>query len=193
MQKKKIFLLMGNPDEQTLSMKLSDAYEAGALKAGHEVRRQNLPEMKFDPILHNGYRTIQQLEPDLKTFQENVKWCDHFVIVYPNWWCATPALLKGLFDRAWLPGFAFNMFKNGMGWAGHLKGKTARLILLANSSPFVQWFLFGEFNNEIARATLGFAGIHPVKTKIIYPSEKASEQKKAHWLKEATTLGARAD
>ncbi len=45
---KKIYILMGNPDMQTLSKKMADAYEAGALEAGHEVRRQNLPEMKFD-------------------------------------------------------------------------------------------------------------------------------------------------
>ncbi len=190
--KKKIYLLMGNPDVQTLSMKLADAYEVGALKAGHEVRRQNLPEMKFDPILHNGYRTIQELEPDLKTFQENVKWCDHFVIIYPNWWCTTPALLKGLLDRAWLPGFAFHMFKNHLGWKGLLKGKSARLIMLANSSPFLQWFLFGEFNNELARATLGFAGIAPVDVKVIFPSETAHEEKKEHWISEIRRLGSRA-
>ena len=180
--KKKIFVLMGNPDMETLSKKMADAYEVGALKAGHEVRRMNISEMKYDPILHNGYRTIQELEPDLKTFQENVKWCDHFVIVYPNWWCATPALLKGLFDRAWLPGFAFNMFKNGLGWKGHFKDKTARIVMLANSSPFLQWFLFGEFTNEMQRATLGFAGFRPVHVAVFYPSETASEQKKKDWL-----------
>lgn len=183
---------MGNPDVQTLSMKMADAYEVGALQAGHEVRRQNISEMKFDPILHNGYRTIQELEPDLKTFQENVKWCDHFVIVYPNWWCAQPAILKGLFDRVWLPGFAFRMFKNHLGWKGLLQGKSARIIMLANSSPLLQWFLFGEFTNELARATLGFAGFQPVKIKIFFPSETAQESKKTKWISEVRNLGSRA-
>ncbi len=182
---------MGNPAVDTLSMRMADEYEAGALEAGHEVRRQNLPEMLFDPILYKGYRVIQELEPDLKTFQENVKWCQHFVIVYPNWWCTTPALLKGLFDRAWLPHFAFNFHKNGLGWDSHLKGRSGRLIMLANAHPWIQWFLFGEFNNELARATLGFAGIRPVQTSILYPSERASEKTKESWFKKIRALGAK--
>jgi NAD(P)H dehydrogenase (quinone) len=193
MKSKKIYILMGNPNmEGTLSMKMADAYELGALENGHEVRRQNLPEMKFDPILHKGYRAIQELEPDLKTFQANVKWCDHFVIVYPNWWCATPALLKGLFDRAWLPGFAFNFHKSGLWWTARLKGRSARLIMLANSHPWIQWFLFGEFTNELARATLGFAGFMPVKSTVFYPSEKVSETRKGWWLSKVRDLGRRA-
>lgn len=192
MNQKKVYILMGNPDMETLSKKMADAYEAGALQAGHEVRRQNLPEMKFDPILHNGYRTIQELEPDLKTFQANVKWCDTFIVIYPNWWCATPALLKGLFDRAWLPGFAFNMNKHNLGWNGHLKGKRARIILLANTSPILQWFLFGEFTNEMARATLAFAGLRPVDVTVFYPSERASEDLKALWLRKVMNLGKKA-
>lgn len=187
--KKKVFILMGNPDMDTLSKKMADAYEAGALEAGHEVRRQNLPEMKFDPILHKGYRVIQELEPDLKTFQDNVKWSDHFVVVYPNWWCTTPALLKGLFDRAWLPGFAFNFHKGDWWWTARLRGRSARIILLANTSPFIQWFLFGEFTNELQRATLGFAGFSPIPISIFYPSETISEPKKAAWLEKVRSLG----
>jgi len=183
---------MGNPDMDSLTNKMADVYEEGALSAGHEVRRQNLPEMRFDPILHKGYKVIQELEPDLKTFQENVKWCDHIVIAYPNWWCTTPALLKGLLDRAWLPHFAFHFDKSGLFWKGHLNGKSGRLIMLANAHPWIQWFLFGEFNNELARATLGFAGIRPVNTTIFYPSEHATDTQLQSWFRKVYSLGRRA-
>ena len=50
----KIYLLLGHPDTETLNGTLADTYEAEALKKGHEVRRQNLGAMHFDPILWKG-------------------------------------------------------------------------------------------------------------------------------------------
>jgi len=189
-QKKKIFILMGNPDGNSLSSKIADAYEVGALDVDYEVRRQNLNEMQFDPILHRGYKEIQELEPDLKTFQENVTWCDHIVVVYPNWWCTMPALLKGLFDRAWLPGFAFSFRKNDLyGWIKRLKGKTGRIIILADIPELLTWFLFGEFTNELARATLGFAGIHPVRITVFSPSERCSPDTRLTWIQKVKKMG----
>ncbi len=154
---KRIFILLGHPDDDSFNATLAMEYERGALSAGHEVRRMNLGDMKFDPILRHGYRTIQELEPDLKMFQENVNWCEHLVIFYPTWWSTMPALLKGIFDRTWLPGFAFK-FTGDFTWKKLQKGKTARVIVTSDNIPFAQWLLFGDTTNEIARAILGFAG-----------------------------------
>lgn len=156
-QKKKIFILLGHPDNDSFNWTLAEEYTRGAEEAGHEVRRMNLGEMQFDPILRHGYRSIQELEPDLKSFQENVSWCDHFVIFYPTWWSTMPALLKGIFDRAWLPGFAYK-FTSSYTWQKLHKGKTARVVITSDNIPFAQYILFGDTSNEISRAILGFAG-----------------------------------
>ncbi|MBU6310367.1 NAD(P)H-dependent oxidoreductase [Patescibacteria group bacterium] len=189
---KKIFILLGHPTTASLSGSVASAYEEGALEAGHEVRRMNVGDMRFDPVLRSGYQKIQELEPDLKTFQANVSWCDHFVIVYPNWWSAMPAVLKGIFDRAWLPGFAYNFYKDGrLGWHKRLRGKSARILVLSNAHPLLTWLFFGEFTNELARATLGFAGIAPVRVKVFSPSEKASPERIGWWLRTVKNWGKR--
>ncbi len=186
---KKIVILLGNPDTETFTGSIADAYQAGAEEAGHEVSRFNIGEMKFDPILHKGYKVIQELEPDLIHLQEAINWADHIVIVYPNWWCTMPAILKGLFDRMWIPGFAFNFDKQTHKLIKRLKGKTGRTIVVAGThSPFKTWWLFGDYTNEIQHGILGFAGIN-TSVCTFGPSEKVSEAKKQQWLETVTKLG----
>lgn len=189
---KKILVLLGNPDADSFSGRMADAYAEGAAEAGHDVVRVNLGDLKFDPILHKGYKEIQKLEPDLVALQDHFKNADHIVVVYPNWWCTMPALLKGLFDRFWLPGFAFNFEKDTKKPIKLMKGKTARVVIVSGTqSPFMTWWKFGDYTNEIQYGILEFAGI---KTKVASfgPSERVAEPQKERWLKEIGLMGQRA-
>jgi len=168
---------------------MADHYQAGAEDGGHEVWRINLGELNFDPILHKGYKEIQELEPDLKMVQEKITWADHVVIVYPNWWCTMPALLKGLFDRIWLPGFAFNFNKETKRLDKHLAGKTGRIIIVAGThSPLATWWKFGDYTNEIQHGILGFAGIN-ASVSAFGPCNKATDACKENWFKKLEKLG----
>ncbi len=162
---KKIFILLGHPDTDSFNGTLASEYEKGAMEAGHDVRRQNVGEMQFDPILHKGYKVAQELEPDLVSFQENIRWCDHFVIFYPSWWSTMPALLKGLFDRTWLSGFAYRFIAKGQFWQKLLKGKSASIFVTSDSVPLIQRIIFGDTTNEIRKGILWFSGFRPIRVR----------------------------
>lgn len=189
---KNILILLGNPDHETYSGVMCDRYQAAAEEAGHIVSRVNIGQMNFDPILHKGYKVIQELEPDLLDLQEKFRAADHIVIVYPNWWNTMPAILKGLFDRFWIPGFAFNFDKQTHKLVKRLSGKTSRVIIVAGTnSPFKTWWNYGDYTNEIQHGILEFAGI---KTKVSAygPCERVGDACREKWLKEVEKMGKKA-
>ena len=186
---KKILVFLGHSDKSSYSSHLADVYEAEARAAGSEVVRLNISDLQFDPVLHMGYKTIQALEPDLMTVQDKINWADHIVFVYPNWWVTMPAVMKGMFDRVWLPGFAFNFDKVTKKLIERLKGKTSRVIIVCGThSPFMTWWKFGDYTNEISHGILGFAGI---KTKVTAfgPAERVKPEILNDWAKEVAVLG----
>ncbi len=187
--KKKIFVLLGNSEKESFSGSVADTYAAAAEKAGHEVQRLNIGELVFDPILHKGYKVIQELEPDLVRVQELWKWADHVVIVYPNWWCTMPAILKGMFDRMYLPGFAFKFDKKTGKIIKRLTGKTARVIVLVGTfSPLMTWFKYGDYTNEIVYGILEFAGMKARVTSY-GPCDRVSDTVRTKWLRHIEKLG----
>ncbi len=192
MKKSKILVLLGHPDSSSANGRFADAYERGARESGHEVRRKNAGDLKFDPILHKGYKIIQPLEPDLVELQEDIKWCEHLVIIYPNWFVTMPAILKGLFDRMWLPGFAYYFPKNSMIPRKLLKGRSARVICTLDFIPWIERMALGNYTNEIRRAILGFAGFRPVRLMKIGSMKNMNEKRWVRIQKKLYNLGQKA-
>jgi putative NADPH-quinone reductase len=189
MSSKKIVIICGHPNANSFTGALLDAYQAAAELNGHEITRFNLGELTYDPILHNGYHEVQPLEPDLEKIQLAISESDHLVIGYPNWWTSMPALLKGMFDRMWLPGYAFNFSKETGKVERHLAGKTARVIVVSGSnSPFKTWWNYGDYTNEIQYGILEFAGL---KTQVSTygPCERVDEVSRNKWVHDVEALG----
>lgn len=179
---KKILLILGHSDARGFCGKIFSEYLGSAQEAGFEIKTIKLGELKFDPILHKGYREIQELEADLKNSQEMILWADHLVFIFPTWWSSFPAILKGFVDRVFLPGFGFHFEKDAFLQKKLLKGKTAHLIITMDAPIFIYRWYFGAPGLKIMKkGVLEFCGIGPVRTTLIgrerFLSEKQKEQK----------------
>jgi len=189
---RRILVILGHPDSNSLCGAFAEAYAKGAQAAGAEVEILRLGELSFDPMLHRGYQEIQPLEPDLLRAQERITWAQHLAFVYPTWWGGPPALLKGFFDRTFLPGFAFQSRKRGPFWDRLLAGRSGRLIVTADSPSLYDWFVNGMPAVRLVRkAVLAFCGVKPVRVKRFAIVKQADEPLRQRWIAQAEALGAR--
>jgi NAD(P)H dehydrogenase (quinone) len=190
---KHILVVLGHPDGASLCAALARAYADHARAAGAEVREIRLGGLRFDPVLWHGYARIQELEPDLVAAQESVQWAEHLVFVYPNWWGAMPALMKGFFDRAFLPGFAFRYRKDSPFWDKLLTGRSAELLVTMDTpSWYYRWIYRRPGHNEMKRTILGFCGIKPVRATEFAVVRGSTPEQHARWIAQAGELGKRA-
>jgi putative NADPH-quinone reductase len=188
----RILVILGHPSAGSLCAGLAQSYIDGARAAGAEARLLALGQLAFDPRLHAGYQGEQALEPDLRAAQAQIAWAEHLVWVYPTWWGAMPALLKGFIDRVFLPGFAFQYRQGSSLWDRLLAGRSAELLVTMDSPPwYYRWVQHMPGHHQMKKAILEFSGIRPVRVHGFGPVRGADSARRARWLDRARALGLR--
>lgn len=189
---RKIYVLNGHPGETSLSRSIAETYADAAQTAGHEVRLTHLCDLVFDPD-HGfaGYAQHKPLEPSLLAFREDVDWADHIIMTTPMWWGGLPAKLKGLIDRTFLPGWAFDSRQRtaiGMPLP-LLTGKTARAFVTSDTPDFFFGLLYRKaLLRQIKGQIFEFSGIKPARITHFAPAGHADEKKVGPWLSTVRTL-----
>jgi len=193
---RKILILNGHPGDRSLSKSLSTAYRDAASTQGHEVRWHDVSEMEFDMDYGvGGYSNAKPLEVPLEQFLSDLEWADHVVVATPLWWGALPAKLKGLFDRALLPGRAFDTRNTSLMGVPLplLTGKTARVLLTSDTpSIYLRLFYGNAIKKILSRQILGFIGVKPTRFTAFASATGASAETVEKWMRKASDLGRRA-
>jgi putative NADPH-quinone reductase len=164
MKYKKVLIIDGHPDPESFSAAIATELKKKSQDQSESTTLLSLRDLEFDPILRNGYRVIQNLEPDLVKAQELLKESDHIIVITPIWWGGPTALLKGFLDRVMLPGFAFKYRKNSAWWDKYLTKKTGHLIVTGDAPAWwLRWLRGDSTVKMLVASTLNFVGIAPVR------------------------------
>ncbi|WP_160138294.1 NAD(P)H-dependent oxidoreductase [Chryseobacterium sp. c4a] len=180
---KKIVVINGHPDQKSFNAAIADSYISSAIASGAEVRYIALGTLNFNPNLQFGYRQRMELEPDLIKALEDIQWSDHQIWIHPVWWLGMPAIMKGFFDRAFLPGITFRSNKKGSS-EGLLNAKSARIITTAGDLSLKIYEEEYQSSGliQLKKGILEYCGVSSVENHFIGPLYELSEKDRTEWL-----------
>lgn len=131
----KHLIVAAHPAEESFTMSLAQTYADELIRAGHDVRVRDLYRMRFDPLLSArelaGGQDTYACVTDVRTEQEYVLDADVVTVVYPIWWMAMPAMMKGYIDRVFSRGFAYESRRGEV--HGLLSGRRAAAVTVSGA------------------------------------------------------------
>lgn len=176
----RVMVLHAHPVESSFNRALCNAVLETLRENGHEPYLVDLYAEGFDPVLSRegrlDYHDVPgNITPELKPYVDRLRAAEALVIVHPVWNYGFPAILKGYFDKVFLPGVSF-VLEGGDGGAD--RGKLVPNLRNIKKVAFVtsyggdRWrtFLMGDPPRRIARrwAWVTFGGWLPPKYLALY-------------------------
>ncbi|MDZ4775691.1 MAG: NAD(P)H-dependent oxidoreductase [Alphaproteobacteria bacterium] len=109
-------IIVGHPDQTSFTMALAQTYGAAVSALGHEFLMRDLYRMDFDPRLkrtempgREGWTPAADVVAERQMLQD----VDVFAFVYPLWFNAPPAIVKGYIERVFGVGFGYAELHGG--------------------------------------------------------------------------------
>ena len=157
-QRMRVLVIYCHPVAESFAAAAHATVLEALANAGHEVTDVDLYAEAFDPVMSRqerlDYLNTERNERLVKRYDDQLVGAEALVLVYPSWWYGMPAMLKGYFDRVWLPGVAFDVAPDGTVRTDRLK--TLRRIMVVTTYG-ASWWMVRLALGDPARKLIGRA------------------------------------
>ena len=110
---------------------------------GHQVDDLDLYAESFDPVLtlaeRDAYFTVGTNLAGVEEYVQRLRAAEALVLCFPTLWYGMPAILKGWFDRVWVPGVAFHSPPEGGAIQRGLTNIRKLAVVTTYNAPW--WFI----------------------------------------------------
>ncbi len=182
----RVLVLHSHPVEESYGAALYRQTLASLKDAGHDVDDCNLYAENFDPVLSRHDRLTYHDYPEntelVKSHVERLQKAEALVICTPVWNFGFPAILKGYFDRVWLPGVTFDLVN------GKVQSKLRHIrklgaVLTYGADPF-RAFVAGNPPKKIVKRVIRaqIKPFAPVKFLAHYDMNRSTEETRRRFL-----------
>ncbi|UQX05412.1 NAD(P)H oxidoreductase [Streptomyces sp. RerS4] len=109
-------LVVAHPRGDSLTAQVAERARLRAEAAGNSVDLLDLYAEGFDPRLTprdepDWLDREKRYSPEVHAHMRRIEEADDLVVVFPVWWFAPPAVVKGWIERVWNYGFAYGRSK----------------------------------------------------------------------------------
>jgi len=113
MAEQRTLIVLAHPLGDSYCAALAGVVQETLIERGHIVDLIDLYADDFDPRLSAAERA-GYFEPDydfsqVQDYAQRLREASNLVFVFPQWWGNCPAILKGFFDRVFVPGVAYDL------------------------------------------------------------------------------------
>lgn len=155
-------VVLGHPSPESFNATLAEAYMAAVRSNGQQAVLRDLYALEFDPLLTESERTASDLTvvpEDARHELDLAKQADVILFVYPLWFGAPPAIVKGYLDRVF--GAASRYVDFYTPGASPFAGKRLAVISTSGASlPWLEgqgiWISLRQSFDQYLKAVVGF-------------------------------------
>ena len=158
---KRFVVVLAHPLKNSLCAHLAGRVLELIGAAGHDLEMIDLYERDFDPRLTSGERqSYYSSKYDASAIADDaevLQAADVLIFIFPTWWFALPAILKGWIDRVFVPGTAYDHAPDFGRMIPRLTKLQACLAITTLGSPWwIDWFvMLRPVRRILSRAVIG--------------------------------------
>lgn len=180
----RVMITIDHPWPQSFNHAILARAKAALTEVGHEVDVLDLHRDGFDPVMRADelavYTRGEHLDPQVGVCQRRIEQAQHLIYIFPVWWEVMPALLKGFFDKVFLPGWAF-VETDASPKLTFIQGAT---VITTMAAPEV---IHTAVEPVVCKGILGFCGIEHTRWFNICEVSQITDAARETWLVEIET------
>lgn len=172
-------IVLSHPDPKSLTHAVAGRIADGvrAADASHEVEIADIAEEGFDPRWScadiSAFRKEAPPPADVLAEQARIDRADALVLVFPIYWWAMPALLKGWIDRVFSNGWAYDERPDGK--VAKLLGRLrVRLVGIgaADEGVYTRRDYAGAMRTQIDHGIFDYCGAPVLSSDLLLPGDE---------------------
>lgn len=191
----RVLVVYAHPVETSFAAALHRTVVDTLTAGGHEVDDCDLYAENFQAVLTReerlNYHEVPSNRSHVDPYVERLLKAEAFIIVCPIWNFGLPAILKGYFDRVFLPGVSFRL-ENGVVSPNLTNIKHVTMITTYGA---IRWraFLIGDPPRKLGKRFLWsvFRTRKPPQFLALYDMNNATQQKREAFVEHVRAVMAR--